>query len=90
MSTTDERKFAFLGSKNLEIRKAMINFFIKLGATNRQKLLGGSELMYYFIDKTNKIYNNDVKRKKSTKTHNCCTFPQADCSRFPEKVGINK
>ena len=55
MSTTDERKFTFLGSKDPEIQKAMITFFIKLGAINKQKLVGNSELMYYFIDKTNKI-----------------------------------
>lgn len=51
----DERKFAFLGSKDLEIQKAMIDFFIKLGATNRKKLLGINNDMYYFIDKTNGI-----------------------------------
>ena len=60
MSTAEERKFAFLGSKDLEIQKAMINFFIKLGATNRQKLLCINNNMYYFIDETNKIDNSSV------------------------------
>ena len=55
MSTTDERKFAFLGSGCPEIQEAIINFFVKLGATNRQKLLCRYKDMYYFIDETNKI-----------------------------------
>ena len=55
MSTTDERKFAFLGSGYPEIQKAILDFFIKLGATNRQKLLCRYKDMYYFIDETNKI-----------------------------------
>ena len=55
MSTPDKRKFAFLGSKHPEIQKAMIDFFIKLGATNRQKLLCRNKDMYYFINETNKI-----------------------------------
>ena len=55
MSTAEERKFAFLGSKDLEIQKAMIDFFIKLGATNRQKLLCINNNRYYFIDETNKL-----------------------------------
>ena len=57
MSTTDERKFAFLGSGYPEIQKAILDFFIKLGATNRQKLLCTSEVTYYFIDETNRIDN---------------------------------
>ena len=32
MSTIDERKFAFLGSRDPEIQKAMVTFFITLGA----------------------------------------------------------
>ena len=39
MSTIEERKFAFLGSEYPDIQEAMINFFVKLGATNTQKLL---------------------------------------------------
>ena len=58
MSTIDERKFAFLGSGYPEIQEAMINFFVKLGATNRQKLLCRYKDMYYFIDETNKIDNS--------------------------------
>ena len=58
MSTTDERKFAFLGSEYPEIQEAMINFFVKLGATNRQKLLCRYNDMYYFIDETNNIDNS--------------------------------
>ena len=60
MSTTDERKFAFLGSEYPEIQEAMINFFVKLGATNRQKMLCRYKDMYYFIDETNKIDNSLV------------------------------
>ena len=60
MSTTDERKFAFLGSKDPEISNKILDFFIKLGASNIQKLLCRSEVMYYFIDKTNKIDNSSV------------------------------
>ena len=60
MSTTDERKFAFLGSKDPEIQKAMIDFFIKLGATNRQELSCGCKDVYYFIDETNKINNTFI------------------------------
>mgnify|MGYP003399267507 CR=1 FL=1 len=58
MSTIDERKFAFLGSGYPEIQEAMINFFVKLGATNRQKLLCRNNDLYYFIDETNKIDNS--------------------------------
>ena len=58
MSTTDERKFAFLGSGYPEIQEAIINFFVKLGATNRLKLLCRYKDMYYFIDETNKIDNS--------------------------------
>lgn len=60
MSTIDERKFAFLGSGYPEIQEAMINFFVKLGATNRQKLLCRDKDMYYFIDETNKIDNSSI------------------------------
>lgn len=55
MSTTDERKFAFLGSEYPEIQEAIINFFVKLGATNRLKLLCRYKDTYYFINETNKI-----------------------------------
>ena len=58
MSTTDERKFAFLGSRYPEIQEAMISFFIKLGATNRERMSGSNSDMYYFIDETNKINNS--------------------------------
>ena len=54
----DERKFAFLGSGDPEIQEAIINFFVKLGATNRQKLLCRYKDMYYFIDETNNIDNS--------------------------------
>lgn len=56
----DERKFAFLGSKHPEIQKAMVTFFITLGATNRQRLLCRNKDMYYFIDEINKL---DCSRK---------------------------
>ena len=47
MSTIDERKFAFLGSRDPEIQKAMVTFFITLGATNRQRLLcRNNDLVY--------------------------------------------
>ena len=55
MSTTDERKFAFLGSEYPEIQEAIINFFFLLRATNRLKMLPRYKDMYYFINKTNKI-----------------------------------
>ena len=55
MSTIDERKFAFLGSGDPEIQKAMIDFFIRLGATNKQELSCGCKDVYYFINETNKI-----------------------------------
>ena len=54
----NKRKFAFLGSEYPEIQEAMINFFVKLGATNRQKLLCRYKDMYYFIDETNNIDNS--------------------------------
>ena len=54
----NKRKFAFLGSEYPEIQEAMINFFVKLGATNRQKLLCRYKDMYYFIDETNNINNS--------------------------------
>ena len=60
MSTAEERKFAFLGSGDPEIQKAMIDFFIRLGATNRQELSCGCKDVYYFIDETNKINNNFI------------------------------
>ena len=58
MSTTDERKFAFLGSKDPEIQKAILNFFIKLGASNTLEVEGKNVNLYYFIDATNKIINS--------------------------------
>ena len=58
MSTAEERKFAFLGSKDPEISNKILDFFIKLGATNRQKLLCRYKDMYYFIDETNNIDNS--------------------------------
>ena len=54
----NKRKFAFLGSEYPEIQEAMINFFVKLGATNRLKLLCRYKDMYYFIDETNNIDNS--------------------------------
>lgn len=60
MSPTEKRKFAFLGSEDPEIQEAMINFFVKLGATNRQKLLCRNKDMYYFINETNRIDNSSV------------------------------
>ena len=60
MSTTDERKFAFLGSEYPKIQEAIINFFVKLGATNRLKLSCRYKDMYYSINETNKIDNSSV------------------------------
>ena len=58
MSTTDERKFAFLGSGYPEIQKAILDFFIKLGASNKLQVEGKNVNLYYFIDATNKINNS--------------------------------
>ena len=54
----DERKFAFLGSKHPEIQKAILDFFIKLGASNKLQVEGKNVNLYYFIDATNKINNS--------------------------------
>ena len=87
MSTTDERKFAFLGSKDPEIQKAMIDFFIKLGATNRQKLLGTNEVMYYFIDKTNTIdYSSNLPEGYIFQLHNYLNIMKNQEDKIPEYV----
>ena len=49
------RKFAFLGSKHPEIQKAILDFFIKLGASNKLQVEVKNVNLYYFIDATNKI-----------------------------------
>ena len=54
----EERKFAFLGSKHPEIQKAILDFFIKLGASNKLQVEGKNVNLYYFIDATNKINNS--------------------------------
>ena len=87
MSTTDERKFAFLGSKDPEISNKILDFFIKLGASNTQKLLCRSEVVYYFIDKTNKIYNSPVLPKGYIfQLHNYLNIMKNQEDKIPEYV----
>lgn len=55
MSTTDERKFTFLGSRDTETQKNIVTFFMQLGAANRAKLFCKNPEMYYFINQKNDL-----------------------------------
>ena len=87
MSTIDERKFAFLGSGYPEIQKAILDFFIKLGATNRQKLLCRYKDMYYFIDETNNIDNSLILPEGYIfQLHNYLNIMKNQKGKIPEYV----
>lgn len=60
MSTTDERKFTFLGSREPEIQKNIVTFFMQLGAANKARLFCSDPKMYYFIDQKNEITSTRI------------------------------
>ncbi len=83
----NERKFAFLGSEYPEIQEAMINFFVKLGATNRLKLLCRYEDMYYFINETNKIDSSlSLPEGYIFQLHNYLNIMKNQEEKIPEYV----
>ena len=87
MSIAEERKFAFLGSEYPEIQKAILDFFIKLGASNRLQVEGKNVNIYYFIDETNKISNSrDLPEGYIFQLHNYLNIMKNQEEKIPEYV----
>ena len=83
----NERKFAFLGSKDPKINNKILDFFIKLGATKRQNLLGTNEVLHYFIDKTNTIdYSSNLPEGYILQLHTYLNVMKNQEDKIPEYV----
>ena len=91
MSTIEERKFAFLGSKDLEISNKILDFFMQLKVTNKQRLFCRNSEMYYFINQKNDLdWTTVLPQGYIFQLHNYLNIMKNQEDKVPEYVECTK